>query len=156
MAPSRKLKPLENRPFRLKRPHTFFYCPLCRTERELSLTFRPTPKHYVQLGITSVFFMLLTYPFIGLRSFPCIFFFWMILELGLRVAFKKEVPCPYCGLDVTLYLKDVRVAKQKVQQFWADKKNSAPQLWFRYARAFCKNAKDNAFSSALGHYFFTK
>jgi hypothetical protein len=46
---------------------------------------------------------------------------WGAMEFSLRLLFKKEIPCPHCGFDATWYKKDMKVARQKVKEFW-DKK----------------------------------
>ena len=63
------------------------------------------------------------YPFLGFRSVVVFFLVLGGMEFSIRVLFKKEIPCPHCGFDATWYKKDVKVARQKVKEFW-DKKNS--------------------------------
>ena len=62
------------------------------------------------------------YPFFGLRSLVVFFMVWGAMEFSLRFLFKKEIPCPHCGFDASWYKKDVKVARQKVKEFW-DQKN---------------------------------
>ena len=62
------------------------------------------------------------YPFFGLRSLVVFFMVWGAMEFSLRLLFKKEIPCPHCGFDASWYKKDVKVARQKVKEFWDQKK----------------------------------
>ena len=61
------------------------------------------------------------YPFLGLRSVVVFFLVWGVMEFSKRILFKKEIPCPHCGFDATWYKKDVKVARQKVKEFWDEK-----------------------------------
>ncbi len=82
---------------------------------------RFSTRNYVQLILTSLVSCMILYPFLGVRSFISFFFIWAIFELAVRSDFKKQVPCPHCGFDATWYKKDVKVAKQKVKEFWNTK-----------------------------------
>ena len=43
---------------------------------------------------------------------------WLAFELGNKLLYRKELPCPYCGFDPSWYRRDVTVAKKMVQNFW--------------------------------------
>lgn len=116
-----KNRPLENRVYRYKNPAKNFFCPLCRTERAVTISPRLTVKNYVQISLTSIVFGAALYPLMNVRSFFVFFIVWAIFELSVRTKFKKEVPCPHCGFDATWYKKDVKVARQRVKDFWAQK-----------------------------------
>ncbi len=115
------MKPLESRTYKYKNPTLKFFCPLCRTERAMTVKSRLTARNYLQLILTSAVSCMILYPFLGVRSFISFFFIWAIFELAVRSDFKKQVPCPHCGFDATWYKKDVKVAKQKVKEFWTSK-----------------------------------
>ncbi len=120
------MQPLESRVYKYKNPAVKFYCPLCRTERAITVKARLTAKNYVQLVLTAVVSSMALYPFLGVRSFISFFFIWAVFELAVRTDFKKQVPCPHCGFDATWYKKDVKVARQKVADFWQEKGQPAP------------------------------
>lgn len=117
-----KLRPLEKRVYRYKNPSKTFFCPLCRTERAVTISPRLTNKNYAQILLTSIVFSALLYPLMEVRSFFVFFVVWAIFELAVRSDFKKQVPCPHCGFDATWYKKDVKVARQLVKDFWEQKK----------------------------------
>lgn len=119
------LKPLDNRPYRLRRPAMRFFCPLCRTERSISTRPRLSIWNYVQIAIASVFFFMVLFPVMEWNSFYIGFIIWIGAEAVVRLRFKKEIPCPHCGFDATWYKRDVKVARKLVDQFWTAQNTTA-------------------------------
>lgn len=62
------------------------------------------------------------FPIMGTTGFSVFFLIWGLFELVIRSDFKKQIPCPHCGFDASDYKRDVKVAREKVKQFW-DQKN---------------------------------
>lgn len=118
-----KNNPLVGRVFRLKNPTMEFYCPLCRTERAFKGQPRLSGQNLLQITFLTALVVIIAYPLAGIKSLPIFFIFWAGFELIKRLSFTKEIPCPHCGFDATWYHRDVRVAREKVKEFW-DKKNS--------------------------------
>ena len=114
-------KPLENRVYKYKNKEHQFFCPLCRTERGISISPRLSRKNYFQILLTSIVFGGFLFPMMGIKSFFIFFVSWAIFELAVRTNYKKQVACPHCGFDATWYKRDVRVARQLVKDFWAQK-----------------------------------
>jgi hypothetical protein len=121
-----KNKPLVGRVYRIKNPTMEFYCPLCRTERAFKCQPRLSPINYIQIIFITALVVIIAYPLAGLKSLPIFFILWAGFEMIQRLRFKKEIPCPHCGFDATWYHRDVRVAREKVKEFWAQK-NSMDQ-----------------------------
>jgi hypothetical protein len=115
------VKPLVKRTYKYKSPAKEFFCPLCRTERAITISPRLTKKHYVQVLLTSIIFGSMLFPLMGMKCFFIFFVLLAFFELSIRTDFKKQVPCPHCGFDATWYKKDVRVARQVVKDFWIQK-----------------------------------
>ncbi len=115
------MQPLETRVYKYKNPAVKFFCPLCRTERAITVKSRLTKRNYLQIILTSMVASMCLYPVLNVRAFISVFFIWALFELVVRTDFKKQVPCPHCGFDATWYKKDVKVAKNLVKDFWADK-----------------------------------
>lgn len=113
--------PLETRVYKFKNKNKVFFCPLCRTERGISISPRLTKKNYLQILLTSIVAGSAFYPFMGVKCFFVFFVVWAIFELSVRTDYKKQVPCPHCGFDATWYKRDVKVARQLVKDFWAQK-----------------------------------
>lgn len=114
-------KPLVSRVYKYKNKASQFFCPLCRTERGISVSPRLTKKNYVQVLLTSIVVGSMLYPFFGVESFVIFFAILGGFELAIRSDFKKQVACPHCGFDATWYKRDVKVARQLVKDFWAEK-----------------------------------
>lgn len=111
--------PLERRVFRLKRPAIKFLCPLCGTERALNYRPRLTRGNYLQIVMLSFATVMLVYPWFAWRASFCFFLYWIAWEGIKRYLFKSQLPCPHCGFDAVWYKRDVKVARQKVQEFWS-------------------------------------
>lgn len=116
-------KPLIDRVYKFKNPRMEFFCPLCSSKRGFLYSPKLSKKNFVQIIFISIALAMVLYPILGFRSGIVFFMVWGVMEFSKRVLFKKEIPCPHCGFDATWYKKDVKVARQKVQDFW-DKKNS--------------------------------
>lgn len=108
------------RPYKYKNPVKRFFCPLCGVERAFNLSHRLTPKHYFQMIIVTAFTTLLLFPFMEWEGLFSFFAVWAIFELGIRMAFRKEIPCPHCGFDASWYKKDVKMARKLVKDFWRE------------------------------------
>ena len=121
-------QPLVNRVYKYKNKSRNFFCPLCRTERNVSVSPRLTKKNHFQIVLSAIVLGSLLYPFFGVESFVVYFALWGAFELAIRSDFKKQVPCDHCGFDATLYKRDVRVARQKVAEFWAQKQTVTPSI----------------------------
>lgn len=115
------MKPLVKRTYKYKSPAHAFFCPLCRTERAITISPRLTKKNYLQILLTSIVFGAALFPLMGVKCFFIFFIVWAVFELSVRTDFKKQVPCPHCGFDATWYKKDVKVARQLVKDFWDQK-----------------------------------
>lgn len=119
--------PLEQRTFRFKSPALNFFCPLCRTERAIATNHRLSTLNYIQVILLTAFTTALAYPLAGLKTIAVVFPIWLAFEAARRLLFSREVPCPHCGFDASWYKRDVKVARKRVAEFWAEKEvNSEP------------------------------
>ncbi len=116
--------PLVKRIFKYKKAKTRFYCPLCRTERALTISPRIKRSHWLQIALTSVVITIFTFSYLKFVSFASFFLVWGVFELVIRALFKRQLPCPHCGFDASWYKRDVKVARRKVSEFWEGKTNS--------------------------------
>lgn len=105
--------------YRAKKSVMTFFCPLCRSERVQRVHARMSAKNHVQLGMLTILSLMILYPVMQWRALGVYFLYWGLFEASIRLLFKKEVPCPHCGFDATWYKRDVKVARRKVQEFWA-------------------------------------
>lgn len=115
-----------SRMYKLKNPAQKIFCPLCRTPRELLYTSKLKPVHYLQIILTSIFLGWALHPLMEEKVFILPFIVWGMVEMGRKVFFRKEIPCPHCGFDATWYKKDVRVARRLVEKYWEQNKSAGP------------------------------
>lgn len=120
--------PVEPKVYRYKNKNRNFFCPLCRTERNVTTSPRLTKKNYLQIVLTSIIIGTLIFPVFGVESAAIFFVVWGAFELAIRSDYKKQIPCPHCGFDATSYKRDVKVARQEVAQFWANKQPVIPSV----------------------------
>jgi hypothetical protein len=121
-------KPLERRPYRYKKAAMHFFCPLCRTERVITTGHRLSAINYVQIVLVTGFIVAVSFPWAGLKGLFAFFPIWLAFEGVRRLLFSKEVPCPHCGFDASWYKRDVKVARARVAEFWAEQQSqNAPQ-----------------------------
>ena len=119
--------PLVSRVYKYKNQASTFFCPLCRSERGISISPRLTKKNYVQILLTSIVVGSFLFPFIGVKCFFIFFVNLAIFELAVRTDYKKQIACPHCGFDATWYKRDVKVARQIVKDFWVQKQTLSDQ-----------------------------
>ena len=109
---------MKTRNYRFKKPLKTFLCALCGSSRELRFKSSLSIKNYFQIitGCTALALVLSPwFAWKGICLFPLI---WLSTELVMKSMYRKELKCPDCGFDPVWYCKDVKVAKQKVENFW--------------------------------------
>ena len=119
--------PLEYRTYKAKKPEEEFYCPLCRTKRAISNSFRLKAKNYLQVLLVSIVLMSMMYPWMQFKSAFVFFIVWAGFEAGFRMSYRKEIPCPHCGFDASWYKKDVKIARKLVEEFWDEQEKLKAQ-----------------------------
>jgi hypothetical protein len=115
------------RPYKFKKAHESFFCPLCSTERAFSIGHKLTLKNFGQIIIVTLFLSLFLFPFMGYESIYCFFLVWATFEIGLRANHRKEIPCPHCGFDASWYRKDIKIAKKLIDEFWQKKRQESDE-----------------------------
>jgi hypothetical protein len=115
--------PLVERVYKYKNKERNFFCPLCRTERNMTTSPRLTKKNILQISLTSLVIAAILFPYFGVESGVIFFAVWGTFELAIRSDYKKQISCPHCGFDASSYKRDVRVARQQVADFWAKKQS---------------------------------
>lgn len=115
------MNPLVKRVYRSKTKEKDFFCPLCRTQRNVRMSPTLTKKNYLQIVLSTIVVGTILFPLMSVVSYSVFFLIWGSFELVIRSNYKKEIPCPHCGFDATDYKKDIKVARQKVKEFWDQK-----------------------------------
>lgn len=93
------------------------FCALCRSPRKLRYSRHLSNLHYGQILVLTIVFTYLTFPWLswkGAMSLPVI---WMMFESIHKSLYRKDLKCPFCGFDPKWYKKDVKLARQKVEEF---------------------------------------
>ena len=114
---------MDSLPFQYqKREYWEFYCPVCKGQRRSFYWPSPRRRHYIQLGVFAAVTTLLLWPFVGLKGFFLNLPVWATFEFFYRARARQSLICPHCGFDPYLYKHDVKLARQKMEKFWADRK----------------------------------
>lgn len=112
--------PLNHRRFiKVKNAKRHFLCALCRAPRQMRYDKHLSQNNYLQIITLSAFITWCLYPFMGINAAISLFVIWPAFEMINKFLYRKELPCPYCGFDPTWYRRDVRIARQKVTEFWS-------------------------------------
>ena len=104
------------------RNHWQFYCPFCGVSRRLKMHPKPQPKHFFQVGLTSAFLTVLTWPLFGIKGLVVFIPLWIGFEVLYRLKVRAELSCGNCGFDPVLYLADLPSARKEMEAFWSKKK----------------------------------
>lgn len=107
--------------FKVKNSKKEFLCALCKSPRQLRYTKNLSKLVYVRLFLLSSFLVWTLFPYIAEKSILLVLPIWPIAEFANKMLYRKEIPCSYCGFDATWYRRDVKVAKRKVDDFWAER-----------------------------------
>lgn len=115
----KKLSSLQSKKFyRVKQPSHEFLCTLCSAPRQMRYSKHLSIRNYLQILLLSVTASYFLFPLMKAKVVFLLFPIWLIFELGNKLLYRRELPCPYCGFDPSWYRRDVRVAKKMVQSFW--------------------------------------
>lgn len=104
--------------YKVKNPSKNFLCALCSAPRNMKYSKNLKLQNYFQIALISIAAIWLLFPMFGAKSVVVIFMLWLGFEIINKVLYRKDIPCPYCGFDATWYRRDVKVAHQKVRDYW--------------------------------------
>lgn len=104
--------------YKVKNPSKNFLCALCSAPRSFKYSKNLKLKNLAQIALVSTALIWALYPFIGAKSVVSVFVLWLGFEIINKMLYRKGIPCPYCGFDATWYRRDVKVAHQKVRDYW--------------------------------------
>ncbi|MGE4232772.1 MAG: hypothetical protein AB7F43_05520 [Bacteriovoracia bacterium] len=98
-----------------------FYCPICKIQRRSFYWPTPRKKHYVAIVVAGLFLWLVSWPWAGWKGVFLILPFWAFFEFFYRARARQSLICSQCGFDPYLYKFDVKLARKKVEEFFAEK-----------------------------------
>jgi hypothetical protein len=93
------------------------FCALCRSPRKLRYNRHLSGQNYLQILVITLVITAATFPWLtwkGATSLPII---WALFESIHKSLYRKDLKCPYCGFDPKWYKKDVKLAREKVEEF---------------------------------------
>lgn len=93
------------------------FCALCRSPRKLRYSRYLSGRHYFQILVLAVAFTAGSYPWLGFKGVTSLPIIWALFESIHKSLYRRDLKCPYCGFDPKWYKKDVKVARQKVEEF---------------------------------------
>lgn len=106
-----------------------YFCACCRSPRKIKYQRHLKPSHFFQIFILSALVSMLLFPWFGAISLLSSVLVWVFFEGTYKSLYRKDLVCPYCGFDPKWYKKDVKFARQKVEDFI--KQNPDSPLWGR-------------------------
>lgn len=109
---------------KLKRNKKHFLCALCSSHRTMKYSKNLDLIHYLQIALLSFSFTYFSWSTLGVNSLLFSPIIWVLFEVTNKIFYRKDVPCPNCGFDATWYRRDVKIAKNKVQEFWQIKEEA--------------------------------
>jgi hypothetical protein len=101
----------------MKKPLKDCFCALCRSPRKLRYSRHLSNLHYAQIFILTLVFAAATFPWLAWKGAMALPIIWGFFESIHKSLYRKDLKCPYCGFDPKWYKKDVKLARQKVEDF---------------------------------------
>jgi hypothetical protein len=99
-----------------------FFCPQCRAARKVST--HPDPgrlENYARVALCSVVFTIAGWQWFTWKGIVSFVPFWAAFEVFHRARMRTLMACPHCGFDPYLYLADVKLARQEIEDHWRRK-----------------------------------
>lgn len=93
------------------------FCALCRSPRKLRYSRHLSGQNYLQILILTLCVTAATYPWFTWKGACALPIIWGLFESIHKSLYRKDLKCPYCGFDPKWYKKDVKLARQKVEEF---------------------------------------
>lgn len=102
-----------------------YYCPICKIQRRSLYFPSPRTKHYIQLAVLICFSTFCVAPWMGLKAIGFFLPLWPLFEFFYRARARQALICDRCGFDPYLFKFDVKLAKERVEKFYAEKEAKA-------------------------------
>jgi hypothetical protein len=101
----------------MKKTQKDCFCALCRSPRKLRYSRHLSTLHYGQILVLTIGFTAATYSWLQWRGAMALPIIWGLFESIHKSLYRKDLTCPHCGFDPKWYKKDVKLARQKVEEF---------------------------------------
>jgi hypothetical protein len=93
------------------------FCACCRSPRKLRYSRYLSKIHFAQILVITVGFTAATFPWLSWKGAMALPIIWGVFESVHKSLYRKDLMCPFCGFDPKWYKKDVKLARQKVEDF---------------------------------------
>lgn len=93
------------------------FCALCRSPRKLRYSKYLSRLNYLQIFVLTLVITAGLFSFVGAKGALSLPIVWILFESIHKSLYRRDLVCPYCGFDPKWYKKDVRFARQKVEDF---------------------------------------
>ena len=101
----------------MKKIQKDFFCALCRSPRKLRYARYLSHLNYAQIFVITIGVTAATYQWLQWKGVAALPIIWGLFESIHKSLYRKDLKCPYCGFDPKWYKKDVKLARQKVEEF---------------------------------------
>lgn len=91
------------------------YCAFCCIERKAYTKRSVNWKNVLLTFLSSLLLMFVVWQNFNPRVFIVFAVFLLLSEFFIQIRWRFSVPCPYCGFDPVLYVKDKKKASKRVQ-----------------------------------------
>ena len=93
------------------------FCALCRSPRKLRYSRYLSSKNYTQIFVLTLVVSAILYPWLAFKGIYSLPIVWGLFESIHKSLYRKDLKCPHCGFDPKWYKKDIKLARQKVEEF---------------------------------------
>ena len=76
-------------------------------------------QNYLHILLIGLVVGLLCWPLMREKSWALIPIVWAIYEGAHKFLYRKYLTCPHCGFDAPWYKRDIKMARKRVEKFWA-------------------------------------
>ncbi|MBK9293337.1 MAG: hypothetical protein IPM57_02675 [Oligoflexia bacterium] len=104
------------------------YCAFCKVPRHVYRKRHLSLINYIQGFSLSIVASFLIWRQIDPRALVILVLTLMFIEIGILIRRRLEAPCPHCGFDPYLYLKDQKAACDRVKMH-LEKRQADPDVW---------------------------
>ncbi len=116
-----KARKIEHSFYGYREGRIHFFCPLCKEHQSTKIAQNIGWRHHLSLTTLTTAVTYVAYPIFEMKGIFLYFFFWMLLEFGIRTRKRDALICRSCGFDPFLYKLDVRRARNALRKHWQEK-----------------------------------
>jgi hypothetical protein len=103
-------------------------CAFCKLERRIYHKKHISPTNILLSMILSLVVMLGVWQAVDARALVVLVFCLAMAELFVQIRWRLTLACPFCGFDPALYLKDPRLAAERVKKKLEEARESTALL----------------------------